>query len=132
MGDFAVCINPGDNDWITTGEKYTVVKYYDEWITVVGDDGQAHSYYAWRFKSTEGENIMSKEAEAKALVQGRKFIVGSFDSEGKFSIASKPHGHASESLAKKEAQRLAHNDLSKTFVVMQMRYGAKAATITEI
>lgn len=75
---------------------------------------------------------MSKAEEAKALVQGRKFIVGSFDNEGNFSIASKPHGHATEPLAKKEAQRLAHNDLSKTFVVMQMRYGAKVATITEI
>ena len=132
MSDFAVCVNPGDNDWITVGKKYTVVKYYDEWITVVGDDGQAHSYYAWRFKSTEGENIMSKAEEAKALVQGRKFIVGSFDSEGNFSIASKPKDHATETLAKAEARRLAHNDLSKTFVVMQMRYGAKADTITEI
>lgn len=132
MGDFAVCVNPGDNDWITTGEKYTVVKYYDEWITIVGDDGQTHSYYAWRFKSTEGENIMSKEAEAKALVQGRKFIVGSFDKYGKFSIASNPKGHATEEIAKGEAQRLATTTPAKTFIVMQMRYGVKAAAITEL
>ena len=132
MGNFAVCVYPGDNDWITTGEKYAVVEYYDKWITVVGDDGQAHSYYAWRFKSKEGENIMSKAEEAKALVQGRKFIVGSFDRDGKFSIASNPKGHATEEIAKGEAQRLATSTPTKTFVVMQMRYGVKAATITEI
>lgn len=75
---------------------------------------------------------MSKTEEAKALVQGRKFIVGSFDRDGKFSVASNPKGHATEEIAKGEAKRLATSTPSKTFIVMQMRYGVKAATITEL
>lgn len=131
MINFAVCTTD-DFFSLDKGKMYEILDYGNSlgipWYKVRDNTGTVQKYSTKYFK----EEDMSKAEEAKVLVQGRKFIVGSFDSEGNFSIASEPKGHATEPLAKKEAQRLAHNDLSKTFVVMQMRYGAKAATITEI
>ena len=130
MGDFVVCIDDNDAYNLDKGKRYLVVQTSEDkkWYKVVDNTGNPSTYFGYRFK----EEDMSKAEEAKALVQGRKFIVGSFDRDGKFSIASNPRGHATEEIAKGEAQRLATSTPTKTFVVMQMRYGVKAATITEI
>lgn len=81
----------------------------------------------------EKENIMnSYELEARALVQNRKYIVGSFDAYGNFSIVSRPSGHSTEEKAKTEAKRLSGLNGEKTFVVMQMKAGFKSVQIQEI
>jgi hypothetical protein len=77
-------------------------------------------------------NTANNESAARIMVKNRNWIVGSINSEGEFSIASKPSGHLSESAAKAEAQRLAGLHNGKTFIVLQLRAGFKAKLVEEI
>lgn len=65
-------------------------------------------------------------------VSTRKYIVGSIDSLGMFSISSRPVYHDTIQAAEAESARLAKSNSGKAFVVMQFRGGAFVPSIQPI
>ena len=65
-------------------------------------------------------------SEALSAVQLRKYIVGSIDQKGHFSISAMPATHSSLQLALAECERLAKANPGKAYVAMNLS-GAKIA-----
>lgn len=94
----------------------------------------------WIFETDTLELVKRKEdnmnytndTAAKQMVKERRWIVGSIDANGNFSISSSPMGHPSQAAAKTEAKRLANVNNTKTFIVMQLQAGYKVSAVEEI
>jgi hypothetical protein len=68
----------------------------------------------------------SRLSQALGDVQLRKYIVGSIDQNGSFSISTMPATHSTLQLALAEAERLARVNPGKAYVAMHLA-GAKIA-----
>lgn len=66
------------------------------------------------------------QVNALKQVAARQFVVASVDSQGYFSIASRPFFHPSINDANGECQRLAVMHPGKAFVALQLAGGALA------
>lgn len=71
------------------------------------------------------------QAQAEASITENKFIIGSVDSRGHFSIAENPVIHPTENSAVLETHRLAKLSPGKTFMVLQFISGARAGGLLE-
>lgn len=71
------------------------------------------------------------QAQAEASITENKFIIGSVDSQGHFSIAENPVIHPTEYSAMLETRRLAKLSPGKTFMVLQFISGARAGGLLE-
>lgn len=69
------------------------------------------------------------QAVAIEQIKNRVFILGSVDTQGYFSISSRPYFHADLKEAQAEADRLAAKDPTKIFVPMQLAGGSKAVSL---
>ena len=134
MDEYVKCIFTGATTTITTGCTYRVVGKIGKLISIINDNGVERTYSSSRFieQTQEKENNMQADQKARTMVQNRSYIVGSFDSLGKFSIATEPTEHLTEQKAKTEAKRLAGLNGDKTFVVMRFYAGFKSVQIQEI
>ena len=134
MSEYVKCIFTGATTTITTGCTYRVVGKIGKLISIINDNGVERTYSSSRFieQPQEKENNMQADQKARTMVQNRSYIVGSFDSLGKFSIATEPTEHLTEQKAKTEAKRLAGLNGDKTFVVMRFYAGFKSVQIQEI
>lgn len=63
------------------------------------------------------------QTNALNQVRGRKFIVGSIDTQGYFSIASRPFAHDSAVEAGRECNRLAVAKPGTAYIIMQLAGG---------
>lgn len=126
MEDRVICINKGNNAYLTVGREYRVKArrsdYIGELLELSNDEGWVHSYRGSLFKSIE------KEINMKQNIQNREFIVGSVGVNG-LSFSAFPSWHPTEAKAKAEAQRLAQLHTDKTFIWIQVKGGAKAVQI---
>ena len=79
-------------------------------------------------------NTNSALQYAANKVTGRKFIVGSIDNNGSFSISSSPVDHASAASAMQEADRLARIPANngKIFFWAQLCGGSAAAQVVRL
>ena len=66
---------------------------------------------------------MNKETLAINDVKARKWIVGSLNAEGLFSISASPVRHDSRDSADREAARLASQNPGTAYIVMQLQGG---------
>lgn len=57
-------------------------------------------------------------------IASRKYIVGTVDENGYFSLSSRPYFHATHAEALKECNRLACLQPGKAYIVMQLAGGA--------
>ena len=134
MDEYVKCIFAGATTTITTGCTYRVVGKTGKLISIINDNGVERTYSSSRFieQTQEKENNMQADQKARTMVQNRSYIVGSFDSLGKFGIATEPTEHLTEQKAKAEAKRLAELNGDKTFVVMRCYAGFKSVQSREI
>lgn len=135
MNEVVLCIDDRGAYNLDEGKTYRVVEksIHNAWYVAIDNTGNEKEYSGRRFKEVK-ENEMQKmqEVTAQNMVKNRSYIVGSFDSNGNFSISSNPSEHLSEQKAKTEAKRLAGLYSEKTFVVMQLKAGFKVAAVQEI
>lgn len=80
--------------------------------------------------TTKPYNVFG-QAQAEASITENKFIIGSVDSHGHFSIAENPVIHSTENSAVLETRRLAKLSPGKTFMVLQFISGARAGGLLE-
>lgn len=131
MKEYVKCIDAGANTYIYTDGIYEVVQRTKSQIVVITPNGGWQRYNPERFIEHKGEN-MTTQTEAQKMVKNRSWIVGSFSDTGVFSISTSPKEHLSEDKAKAEAKRLAAEDSTRTFIVLQFRAGYKMTSIQEI
>jgi hypothetical protein len=72
------------------------------------------------------------QINALAQVKARKFIIGTIDYNGYFSLSSRPFYHGTDLEAKRECTRLATLNPGKAFIYMQLAGGAMLPAVTEI
>lgn len=73
------------------------------------------------FKNAAASNNFGLAIEA---VRNNQYIVGTMDSEGKFSISSRPVIHKDHTSAKEEAHRLAALNHGMSYIVLRFIGGA--------
>lgn len=72
------------------------------------------------------------QSNALSQVSARKFIVGTVDTNGYFSVSSRPFFHPSMSDALAESKRLAVKYPGKAFVPMQLVGGAMQPAVPSV
>lgn len=71
---------------------------------------------------------INTQESGDSAVSNRKYIVGSIDSLGNFSVAENPAVHTSSMTAASECDRLSALNPGKTFVFMQLCGGRRVPT----
>ncbi len=86
---------------------------------------------AFKFYYNGEPVVLPTTKEEKVMGEDSKFIIGSINrANGIWSIASNPNEHTSESHARREAERLAQLDPSKTFVLMEIKGRVRMESVT--
>ncbi len=80
--------------------------------------------------NTMMNNVNYKLQSAIDNIRARRFIVGSVDKDGNFSISSNPAIHVGLVSANQEADRLSAANPGKVFVPMQLCGGSVASAVT--
>lgn len=72
------------------------------------------------------------QALALQNVKSRKYVIGTVDDKGYFSISSRPFFQGNEQDAKRECDRLATQNPGKAFIYMQLSGGSMLPAVTAI
>jgi len=124
------CVDSTGSIFLSLGQIYFAVESTDDKYHIWNGE-----FWVWHSKHRFIKITDEKENEMKdytKMVADRKYIVGSIDSIGKFSVSQNPLSHDTESSAKSEAARLAGLNSERIFIVLQIKAGFKSAAVQEI
>jgi hypothetical protein len=124
------CVDSTGSIFLFLGQIYYAVESTDDKYHIWNGE-----FWVWHPKHRFIQITDEKESEMKdytKMVADRKYIVGSIDSIGKFSVSQNPLSHDTESSAKSESARLAGLNPERMFIVLQIKAGFKSTAVQEI